>query len=84
MLLQTGEFVMVSKPLDRTPATDAAALHALGRGERVLTWSGGELVELTVDEQERLIETPRPDSVRPACPAWRRCLEAFWRVTLGR
>ena len=54
-----------SEELGRTEATDAAARHALGRGERVLTWSHGRLVKLILDEQDRSVEIPRPNLVKP-------------------
>lgn len=69
---------MSERQLDRTPRTDLAARHELARGERVLTWSRGELVELIVDEQDRLIEIPRPDLVRPPKPTWRERLAGLW------
>lgn len=62
---------MADRRLDRTPKTDLAARHELARGQRVLTWSQGELVELILDEEDRLVEVPRPDLVRAPQPTWR-------------
>jgi hypothetical protein len=69
--------VMSERPLDRTPTIDLASRHAIANGERVLTWSKGKLVELILDEQDRLIEIPRPDLVRAPQPSWRERLASL-------
>lgn len=69
---------MGSSDLNRTPAIDLTARRKLAEGERVLAWSERPLVELVLDEQDRLVDIPRPDLVKQR-RSWRERIARWWR-----